>query len=232
MKNKAIWLSCLTLNLVLSLPLFAGTVTGKVNFTGTAPAAEPINMDADPTCAAAHAEPQMTEEVVVNSDNTLRNVFVYVKTGLEGQTFTAPTEPVVLDQKGCHYKPHVFGIQVGQPLQIINSDSTLHNVHGMPAKTKEFNLGMPIQGMKLNKKFDAAEIGAKFKCDVHPWMNAYANVVEHPFYSVTGENGTFEIKDLPAGTYTIEAWHEKYGVQTAEVTVADGPATADFTFAG
>ncbi|MSR78140.1 MAG: hypothetical protein EXS63_07975 [Candidatus Omnitrophica bacterium] len=232
MKNTLKWLACLSLNLMLSLPLFAGTVTGKVNFTGTAPEPEAISMDADPVCAGAHEEPQMTEEVVVNPDNTLKNVFVYVKTGLEGQTFPAPTTPVVMDQKGCHYNPHVFGVQVGQPVQIVNSDSTLHNVHGMPTKSKEFNLGMPIQGMKLNKKFDAPEIGAKFKCDVHPWMNAYAGVTDHPFYSVTGDSGTYEIKDLPPGKYTLEAWQEKYGAKTQEITVTDAAQTADFTFAG
>ena len=211
----------------------AGIVTGKVAFTGTAPAAEKINMNADPTCASLHPEPVFTENVVVNPDQTLRNVFVYVKEGLEEKTFPTPGQAVVMDQKGCHYTPHVFGIQVSQPLDIINSDSTLHNVHGMPTQSKEFNLGMPIQGMKITRKFDKPEVMVKFKCDVHPWMNAYAGVLPHPFFNVTQDTGTYEIKDLPAGTYTIEAWHEKYGTQTQKVTVDEsGTATADFTFAG
>lgn len=213
---------------------YAGTVTGKVSFNGTAPEAKKIDMAADPACAALHPEPLKTEEVVVNAEGALQNVFVYVKEGLEGKTFETATEaPVILDQKGCHYTPHVFGIQVGQPLEIINSDPTLHNVHAMPKRTKEFNVGMPIPGMKIKKKFEAPEIGAKFKCDVHPWMNAYANIVTHPFYGVSGDGGVFEIKNLPAGSYTLEAWHEKFGVQTQPVTVDEtGTATVDFTFNG
>ena len=136
-------------------------------------------------------------------------------------------------QKGCHYVPHVQGVQVGQPLQIVNSDSTLHNVHGMPKQSKEFNLGMPIQGMKLDRKFDKPEVMVKFKCDVHPWMNAYVGVLDHPFFAVSGADGQYEIKDLPAGTYTVEAWHEKFGVQTQEITVTDAAAgSADFSFGG
>ena len=218
---------------LLTPPAYAGTVTGKVNFTGAPPAAEAIDTNADPVCASMHAEPLMTEDVVVNSDNTLRNVFVYVKEGLEGKTFETPKEPVMMDQNGCHYVPHVFGIQAGQTLQIINSDSTLHNVHGMPTASKEFNLGMPIQGMKLDRKFDKPEVMVKFKCDVHPWMHAYAGVLTHPYFSVSGDGGAFEIKDLPAGNYVIEAWHEKYGTQTQNVTVDEaGAAAADLTFAG
>ncbi len=219
---------------LLFLPaVFAGTVTGKASFTGQAPAPQKIGMDADPTCASLHKEPVYTEDVVVNANGTLKNVFVYVKEGLEGKTFPPPAQPVVMDQKGCHYDPHVFGIQVNQPLEILNSDATLHNVHGMPKESKEFNLGMPIQGMKLNRKFEKPEIMVKFKCDVHPWMSAYAGVLTHPFFSVTNEEGAFEIKDLPAGSYTLEAWHEKYGVQTQQVTVDEaGSQTIDFNFAG
>ena len=216
----------------LSGTAFAGTVTGKVSFTGTAPAQQKISMDADATCSGMHPDPVYTEEVAVNPDNTLRNVFVYVKEGLEGKTFPTPAEHVVMDQKGCHYSPHVYGIQTGQPLDIVNSDSTLHNVHGMPTQSKEFNMGMPIQGMKLTKSFDKPEVMVKFKCDVHPWMRAYAGVVSHPFYSVTGDGGTFEIKNLPAGTYMIEAWHETYGTKTQSVTVDEsGTQTVDFGFA-
>jgi len=217
----------------IASPALAGTVAGKAAFTGTAPAMQKINMDADPTCASLHSEPVYSEEVVVNPNGTLRHVFVYVKEGLEGKTFPAASQTVVMDQKGCHYTPHVFGLQVNQPLEIVNSDATLHNVHGMPKQSKEFNLGMPIQGMKLTRKFDKPEVMVKFKCDVHPWMSAYAGVLLHPFFSVAGEDGTFEIKDIPAGSYVVEAWHEKYGTQTQTISVDEtGSTTADFTFAG
>lgn len=225
--------SFLIMGFIGAAPVWAGTVSGKVTFSGTAPEAATIDMAADPACAALHTEPLKSEEVVVNADGTLKNVFVYIKTGLEGQTFTAPAEPVVIDQKGCHYVPHVTGVMVGQDVQLVNSDSTLHNVHAMPEKSKPFNLGMPIPNMKLKKKFDQPEVMVKMKCDVHPWMGAYVGVLPHPFYSVTGDAGTFEIKDLPAGTYTLEAWHEKYGVQTQQITVdASGSVTADIAFAG
>jgi uncharacterized protein (DUF2141 family) len=126
----------------------------------------------------------------------------------------------------------VFGIQVGQPLEIKNSDATLHNVHSLSTKTPQFNLGMPIQNMKLKKAFTAPEVMVKIKCEVHPWMSAYAGVLDHPFFAVSGDDGTFTIKNLPPGEYTIEAWHQKYGSQTQKVTVAaDGDAkTADFSF--
>jgi plastocyanin len=229
MKKITMFVSIVFLSFTQSV--FAGSVTGKINFTGTAPQAEMVSMAADPACAGLHSEPVYTETVAVNLNGTLKNAFVYVKEGLEGKTFPAPTEPVQLDQQGCWYKPHVFGIQVGQPLEIINSDATLHNVHSLAEKSKQFNLGMPIQGMKLKKTFENPEVMAKFKCDVHPWMNAYAGILTHPYFSITGDEGAFEIKDLPAGEYTIEAWHEKYGVQTQKVTVAEGaPVQVEFTF--
>ena len=211
---------------------FSAALTGKVNFTGTAPASETLSMNADPSCAAAHPEPVYAETVVANDNGTLRNVFVYVKTGLEGQTFPAPQASVTIDQKGCQYLPHVFGIQVGQTLEIVNSDPTLHNIHSLAKQSKQFNLGMPIQGMKFTKKFENSEIMVKMKCDVHPWMSAYIGVLPHPFYGVSGTDGTFTIKDLPPGEYTIEAWHEKYGSQTQNVTVGEEDTTVDFTFAG
>lgn len=206
-------------------------VTGKVMFEGTPPTPTPIRMDADPVCLLQHKGGAASEEVVVNANGTLKNVFVYVKQGLEGQKFDTPTEPVVFDQKDCHYEPHVFGIMVSQPLQILNSDGTLHNVHALPKNSKEFNLGMPIQGMKLTQKFAAPEIMVKIKCEVHPWMSAYGGVVEHPFYAVSGDDGTFTIKDLPPGEYVLEAWHEKYGAQTAAVKVPE-TTEASFTFKG
>ena len=210
----------------------SGSVTGAVKFEGTAPAATKVKMNADPICQQQHTEPVMSEEVVVNSNNTLKNVFVYVKEGVSG-SYSAPTEPVVLAQKGCWYLPHVFGIQVGQPLQIVNDDATLHNVNSKSkGKTnKPFNIAQPTKDMKTEKKFSEVEVLVPFKCNVHPWMHAFAGVVNNPFYAVTDDSGNFTIKGLPAGTYTIEAVHEKYGPQTQQVTIGDGESkAAEFTF--
>jgi len=208
----------------------AATITGKVTFTGTAPAPTPIKMSADPYCQKA--DPGLkTENEIVGAGGEVQNVFVYVKDGLGNRTFPAPTDPVTLDQKGCHYEPHVLGIMVGQPLKIVNSDNTLHNVHGLAKDNKEFNQGQPIQGMQMTHTFSTKEVMIPFKCDVHNWMNAWIGVLDHPFYAVTGADGTFTIKGLPPGTYTIEAWHEKLGTQTMTVTVgAKESKTIGFTY--
>lgn len=216
------------------LILFAGsaqaaTITVKAPFEGTAPAVEKIKTDADPKCKMMHPDGLEADSVVVNGNGTLKNVFVYVKEGVTGK-YDAPKTPVVFDQNGCHYSPKVFGIQAGQPLEIRNSDDTLHNVHALSKNTKEFNLGMPIKGMKLTKKFDKPEVMVKIKCEVHPWMGAYAGVLEHPFFAVTGDDGSAQIKDLPAGEYVIEAWHEKYGTQTQKITVTDQDQSIDLKF--
>jgi plastocyanin len=209
-----------------------GVVKGTVRLEGAPPAGAKLKMDADPYCKTQHAASAPTAETVAtNPDGTLRNVFVYVKSGLEGKQFTAPTEPAIIDQLGCTYHPHVLGIMVGQPLKILNSDATLHNIHSLAKNSRQFNLGMPIEGMELTQKFTAEEVMVFIKCDVHPWMGAYVGVLGHPFHSVTADGGAFELKDLPEGTYTIEAWHEKYGTQTQQVTVKAGaPAEVSFTF--
>jgi plastocyanin len=157
-------------------------------------------------------------------------VFVYVKEGLEGRTFPVPAEPVVLDQAGCRYSPHVFGIMVGQTLEIVNSDPTLHNIHATPtAGNAEFNTGQPIQGMKTEHVFTSVEVMVPFKCDVHGWMNASVGVLNHPYYSVTAADGSFALNTLPPGTYTVEAVHERLGAQTQTVTIGE-TETADITF--
>jgi plastocyanin len=206
----------------------AGNITGKVSFEGTPPKNEPIKMNADPACVKAASGPQVQETYMVGGGGELQNVFVYVKDGLGDRTFTAPTGPVVLDQKGCRYHPHVFGIMVGQPMQILNSDPTLHNIHALAQANREFNMGQPKPG-KNTHTFSTTEVMVPFKCDVHRWMNAYAGVVDHPFYSVTSDEGRFELKDLPPGTYTIEAWHETLGTQTQTVTIGEKD-TKDIAF--
>lgn len=208
------------------------TVTGKVAFTGAAPAKEQIKMDADAYCKGAHAEPVYTQEVVTNPNGTLQWVLVYVKEGVTG-SYPPPTTPVTLDQRGCEYHPHTFGIQAGQPLKIVNSDGTLHNIHALPKVNTEFNIGQPFQKMETIKKFDKAEMPVRFKCDVHKWMGAYCGVFSHPFFATTNDQGTFEIKNLPPGNYVIEAWQEKYGAQTQNVTVSGTETkTVDFAFKG
>ncbi len=208
----------------------SSTVRGSVRLTGEAPTPSAIKMSADPVCQQQHAAPFYGEEVVVNAGGMLKHVFVYVKEGVQG-TFPPPTTPAVLNQSGCWYAPHVMGLQVNQPLEIVNSDATLHNVNAKPTANQPFNLAQPVKGMKATKKFAKPEVMVKFKCNVHPWMNAYAGVVEHPFFSVTDDGGAFTIAGLPAGAYVLEAWHEKYGTETQRLTVADGEtASVEFTF--
>lgn len=207
-----------------SAPQNGGTsITGTVKFSGTVPEAKKIKMSADPVCLQQHTEAFFSEKFVVGDDGSLKNVFVYVKEGVTGD-YAPPSEPVILNQLGCWYHPRVFGIQVNQNLEILNSDATLHNVNAKPKSNRSFNIAQPIKGMKTKKKFTKPEIGVPLKCNVHPWMNAYVNVVAHPFFSVTGEDGTFSISGLPDGDYTIEAWHEKLGVQTQQVSILSGKA--------
>jgi plastocyanin len=209
-------------------PLGNSTVSGMIKLEGTPPAARVIRMSSDPLCMPEG--PTTSEVVLVGPGNGLQNVFVYVKDGLGDRTFQAPSTPVVLDQRGCKYMPHVFGVQVGQPVKILNSDPTLHNVHATPKANTEFNFGQPLKGMETTRTFTQAEVMVPFKCDVHGWMAAYAGVVPHPYFAVTTADGSYEIQGLPAGTYTIEAWHEQLGTQTQTVTV-DGTAAGTAAFA-
>jgi plastocyanin len=206
-----------------------GEIKGKISFDGTAPTRRQVKMAADPQCEKANPDGRLGEVFVVN-DGALQNVFVYVKEGVTGEHET-PKEPVKFDQKGCMYSPHVLGAMVGQQILILNSDPTLHNVHSLPQNSKQFNSAMPMKGMTIKKRFTAPEIMVRMKCDVHPWMSAYVGVLDHPFFATSGADGTYTISGLPAGDYTIEAWHEKMGTRTQKVTVSDGgAATADFSF--
>jgi plastocyanin len=212
-------------------PATAGEVKGVVSLEGTAPKNEAIKMNADPVCLKEAKGPQTQETFTVGGDGkTLGNVFVYVKDGLGNYVFETPTESIKFDQKGCRYTPHVFGVRVNQPVEIINSDPTLHNIHATPKANSEFNNGQPIQGMKMTHTFTAKEVMVPFKCDVHGWMNAYVGVLDHPYFAVTGPDGAFSLKSLPPGTYTIEAWHEKLGPMTQSVTLGD-KETKDVNFA-
>jgi plastocyanin len=214
-------------------PATAATITGKVAFTGSAPKPPRIDMSAEPDCKGLHTSVPMSEEVVVNSNGTLANVFVWVKGGLEGKSFEAPSGSVALDQKGCIYRPHVVGVRAGQTVAISNSDPTTHNVHPLPRVNREWNQSQPPKGSALEKTFPRPEVMIAVKCNVHPWMKSYIGVVDHPFFAVTGDQGTYEIKGLPPGDYVVEAWHEKYGAQEQKVTLAPSASQAvEFTIKG
>jgi len=216
-----------------AVPAEGATISGKVTLAGAVPAMPTIQMAADPYCQSQHASaPVKDEEVVVGPQGELANVFIYIK-NVPG-TYPTPSTPVVLDQHGCQYHPHAIMLQVGQPLQIKNSDATLHNIHALPVINSPFNEGQPVQGMVSTKKLDKAEITPfRIKCDVHGWMKAFMAVMPNPFYSVSADNGSFTISGLPPGSYTIVAWHEKYGQQEQPITVAPKESkTVAFTFKG
>ncbi len=208
----------------------SGTITGQVDFTGEAPEMPDLKRDADPFCAKT---PMKAETVVVNENKTLRNVLVRIKPGtVKGP---AATEPIKVEQHDCMYRPRIQGAMADQEIMIHNGDPTTHNVHAFDMRTGEgeeslFNLAQPKGAADIKKDANGYEV-MKFKCDVHPWMIGYIVVTDHPFFSVTGEDGAFKLEKVPAGKYTLEAWHEHYGLKTAEVEVAkDGTAEVKFAF--
>ena len=211
------------LSFVLSATyLHAASITGTIKYTGDAPKFKEIKMDADPICLTHHTSAVFPQTLLLGEGQTMGNVFVYIKKGAPAQKYTAPADPVVIDQKGCMYDPHVVGVMVGQPVKILNPDGTLHNVHALSKVNPEFNLAMPKFRTETTKVFDKEEFMFPIKCDVHPWMGAWVTVMSNPFFAVTKEDGKFKIDNLPAGTYTVEAWHEKLGPQDVDVTVAEG----------
>jgi plastocyanin len=218
--------------LTLGAAAGAGTVTGTVTYDGKVPNLKPLDVAAEPICAKKHPTVP-NEALVLGPGNSMGNVMVRVVKGLPaGKTYPAPAQPVVMDQQGCQYVPHVMGIMVGQPFKALNSDGVLHNVHALASVNRPFNLAMPPTRKEATETFSKEEGMFVIKCDVHPWMRAYMGVLSHPFFAVTKQDGKFQIANLPAGTYVIEAWHEKLGTQTANVTVgaADSKAVA-FKFA-
>jgi plastocyanin len=196
-------------------PATVATVNGTVKFDGAAPKQAKIDMSQDPGCKGTNE----AENVVVTGGD-LANVFVYVKEGLGNRTFDVPKDPVVLDQKGCQYHPHVVGVMTGQTVQIKNDDPTTHNIHPTPKDNREWNESQPPKGAPIAKDFARQEVLIPVKCNQHPWMKMYIGVVKNPFFAVTGKDGKYELKGLPPGTYTIAAVHEKFGEMTQTVTVA------------
>ena len=200
----------------------ASTITGTVIFDGKTPNLRPLDMTAEPVCHKKHGgKPAPNEALVLGTGNTMANILVWVSKGLPaGKTWPAPTTPVVLDQDGCAYKPHVMGIMVGQTYRILNNDGILHNIHTLPKINPSFNRGQPATVKEMTTTFPKPESVFQIKCDVHPWMSAYIGVFTNPFFSTTSTDGKYTISGLDPGTYEITAWHEKLGTQTASVTVA------------
>jgi plastocyanin len=198
----------------------AGSVSGRVAIEGPVPANPRLQIEGDPYCNQQNPNGATGENFVVDNGG-LENVFVYVKDGVSGYGFDVPTETVKLDQQACRYHPHVLGLRVGQKLAISNSDETLHNVHALATANREWNKGQSLKNMVDEKVFTKPEVMVHFKCDVHNWMHAFVGVLDHPYFAVTHDGGKFELKGLPPGTYTVEAWHEKLGTQTQSVTLAE-----------
>ncbi|HEY3738685.1 MAG TPA: carboxypeptidase regulatory-like domain-containing protein [Bryobacteraceae bacterium] len=214
-------------------PATAGTLEGTIHMTGRHPVMKPIDMTSDPACVEAHHGPAIDESVVVNKAGMLADVFVYIKSGLEGKTFEPPATPVTIDQRGCWFRPRIFGIQIGQVLKVTNSDPVTHNIHPLAKINREWNHSQGAGDPPLSRKFTAREVMIRVKCNIHSWMRAYIGVLEHPYFASTGTDGKFEIRDVPPGDYVIGAWHETLGTQEQKITVGpSGKARIDFTFKG
>lgn len=199
----------------------AATITGKVTFQGTPPAPRPINMSASAACVKANPNPVDAPDVITGANGTLANVVVYVKSGLGRYRYPAPQTPAVLDQKNCMYTPHVLAVRVDQPFSVANSDPTMHNVHVMARHNRQWSSSQPVDSAPLKSTFERPEFAIPVLCNIHPWMRAYVFAFDQPYFAVTGTDGAFTIKDLPPGTYTIEAWHEPH--QTLDQTVKLAP---------
>jgi plastocyanin len=208
----------------------SASVVGRVKFQGQLPQLAKVSMSADPSCAKLHPGPTVNQDFVTGSDNTLGNVVVFISEGLGNRTFDVPAEAVTFEQKGCMYQPHVVALRANQKINMMNNDNTTHNVHPIPANNREWNKAEPA-GTTMEESFAREEIAIPVKCNVHPWMKSYIAVFKHPYFSVTGKDGTFQLPNLPPGEYTVEAWHEKLGTMTQKITVAAGESKSmDFTF--
>jgi plastocyanin len=202
-------------------PATAASITGTVTFQGTPPALRPIDMSASAACVKANPTPVISPDVVTGPNDALANVVVYVKSGLGHYRYPVPQTPVILDQKNCMYTPHVLAVMVGQPFSVANSDPTMHNVHVMARHNRQWSSSQPVDSAPLKSTFERPEFAIPVLCNIHPWMRAYVFAFDQPYFAVTGTDGAFAIKNLPPGTYTIEAWHEPH--QTLDQTVTLAP---------
>jgi len=207
--------------------LFAGAISGRATYTGTPAKPRNIDMSSEPFCAGAHSTPVASESVVTGPNSTLANVVVYISAGApdEGQV---PAQAVTLEQKGCQYVPHILPMHTGQELKIVNNDQTSHNVHPIARLNREWNKSQPPGAPAISERYDKEEF-IPVKCNVHPWMRSYFAVLRTSHYAISGSDGAFKLPDLPPGKYTITAWHENYGTQTAEVTIT-GNETKELNF--
>lgn len=209
----------------------AGSIRGVVKYDGAKPKPKLIDMSGDPACVSAHKGKAYDESLVAGSKGGLGNAFVYISAGLEGKHFAAPSAPVTIDQGGCWFRPRVLGIQTGQTLDITNSDPVTHNIHPMAKVNGEWNHSQGPGDPPMHRTFSKQEIMIPVKCNIHDWMHAYIGVVDNPYFATTKDDGSFDLPNLPPGTYTVTAWHETLGTQQATVTVAaSGKAEADLQF--
>jgi plastocyanin len=199
-----------------------GFLRGRVKIQGELPRRRTARMDSDPKCQERHAGPVLLDDIVADANGFVQWAFVYVQSGLKGPPPPPPQTPVTLDQIACTFTPHMVGVRVGQPVVILNSDPLLHNVHGLPFQNKEFNIGLPQAGLEIVRRFDKPEVMIKLKCEIHPWMVSWVGVLDHPYFSVTNETGSYGIPALPPGRYTVQAWHEKYVTVSSDVDLPPG----------
>lgn len=215
-------------------PRTAASVHGTITYRGPKPVATVLVMDAEQACVDMHAgKPVSDGQIVVGAGGGLANAFVYIKGGLEGKKFEPPKEPVVLDQKRCMFAPRVVGLQAGGGLAVRNSDPIEHNVHPVPKNNYEWNEGMSPQSPDVVHRFARHEVMIRVRCNLHPWMRAWIGVVEHPYFAVTGPDGSFDLKDVPPGDYTVAVWHEQLGEILQHATLAPSSSQSlNLTFRG
>ena len=211
-------------------PADDAAVNGVVKFEGNVPLPNHFDMAGDPQCAKQHPTGATAEEILTDSNGGLQNVIVFISAGLADRTFDPPKDAATIEQNGCMYQPHVIAIEVNQKLKVVNSDTTTHTIHVLPVNNPPWDKPQP-PGPPIEVTFPQQEVAIPVKCDLHPWMRGYIAVFKHPYFAVTGQNGSFEIKNLPPGTYTIQAWHEKLGTATQEVTIqASESKSLEFVF--